>query len=99
MAMIVPADTRSSWARCGVCRIDRHGSPPPKTVPPGLGPATGPAAPRSALAGPRGAAEALRSAALSPRTADADRVARSVCPYCAVGCGHKVFVKDERVIQ
>jgi formate dehydrogenase major subunit len=22
-----------------------------------------------------------------------------VCPYCAVGCGQKVFVKDEKVIQ
>jgi formate dehydrogenase major subunit len=30
---------------------------------------------------------------------EADRVARSVCPYCAVGCGQLVFVKDERVIQ
>jgi formate dehydrogenase major subunit len=35
----------------------------------------------------------------TPRTATADRVARSVCPYCAVGCGQKVFVKDERVVQ
>ncbi len=33
------------------------------------------------------------------RTTDADRVVDSVCPYCAVGCGQKVFVKDERVIQ
>jgi formate dehydrogenase major subunit len=33
------------------------------------------------------------------RTVDADSVARSVCPYCAVGCGQKVYVKDERVIQ
>ncbi len=24
---------------------------------------------------------------------------QSVCPYCAVGCGQRVFVKDERVIQ
>ncbi len=23
----------------------------------------------------------------------------SVCPYCAVGCAQKVFVKDEQVIQ
>ena len=36
---------------------------------------------------------------LTPRTADADRVARSVCPYCAVGCGQRVYVKDEKVIQ
>ena len=33
------------------------------------------------------------------RTTTADRVARSVCPYCAVGCGQRVFVKDEKVIQ
>ena len=44
-------------------------------------------------------AQSPRSAALAPRTAGADRVARSVCPYCAVGCGQKVFVKDEQVIQ
>ena len=24
---------------------------------------------------------------------------RSVCPYCAVGCGQRVFVKDEKVVQ
>ncbi len=35
---------------------------------------------------------------LAPRTATADRVVASVCPYCAVGCGQKVFVKDEKVI-
>lgn len=34
-----------------------------------------------------------------PRTSTADRVVQSVCPYCAVGCGQKVFVKDERVVQ
>ena len=33
------------------------------------------------------------------RTTTADRVAKSVCPYCAVGCAQKVFVKDEQVIQ
>ena len=33
------------------------------------------------------------------RTETADRVARSVCPYCAVGCGQKIFVKDEKIIQ
>jgi formate dehydrogenase major subunit len=40
-----------------------------------------------------------RSEALRPRTEEADRVARSVCPYCAVGCGQRVFVKDEQVTQ
>ena len=24
---------------------------------------------------------------------------QSVCPYCAVGCGQRVYVKDERVVQ
>ena len=33
------------------------------------------------------------------RTETADRVVQSVCPYCAVGCGQKVYVKDEKVVQ
>ena len=45
------------------------------------------------------AAQSPHSKALEPRTATADRVAHSVCPYCAVGCGQRVFVKDEKVIQ
>jgi formate dehydrogenase major subunit len=44
------------------------------------------------------AAQSRRSAALEPRTRSADRVIASVCPYCAVGCGQRVYVKDERVI-
>jgi formate dehydrogenase major subunit len=48
----------------------------------------------------RGAAvESGASASLRPRIADADRVVKSVCPYCAVGCGQNVFVKDEKVVQ
>lgn len=45
------------------------------------------------------AAESPRSLHLTPRTATADRVARSICPYCAVGCGQKVFVQDGKVTQ
>ena len=45
------------------------------------------------------AAQSTRTAALKPRTATADRVVQSICPYCAVGCGQKVFVKDEKVVQ
>ena len=45
------------------------------------------------------AAQSPRSAALTARTQTADRVARSVCPYCAVGCGQRVYVKDGRVTQ
>ena len=40
-----------------------------------------------------------RTRALAPRTSTADRVVQSVCPYCAVGCGQRIFVKDERVVQ
>jgi formate dehydrogenase major subunit len=45
------------------------------------------------------AAMSRRSAEIQPRTATADRVVGSVCPYCAVGCAQRVFVKDEKVIQ
>jgi formate dehydrogenase major subunit len=45
------------------------------------------------------AAQSHRSATLTPRTVTADRVAHSVCPYCAVGCAQKVYVKDGEVIQ
>jgi formate dehydrogenase major subunit len=45
------------------------------------------------------AARSRRSAELVPRTANADRVVGSICPYCAVGCAQKVYVKDEQVIQ
>jgi formate dehydrogenase major subunit len=45
------------------------------------------------------AARSPRTAALTARTATADSVARSVCPYCAVGCGQRVFVKDGQVTQ
>ncbi|MFG2830422.1 formate dehydrogenase [Streptomyces sp. NPDC048434] len=36
---------------------------------------------------------------LRPRTDTADRVVGSICPYCAVGCGQQVYVKDDRVVQ
>ena len=36
---------------------------------------------------------------LRPRTVEADRVVKSVCPYCAVGCAQNVFVKDGKVVQ
>ena len=45
------------------------------------------------------AARSARSEAITARTRTADRVVGSVCPYCAVGCGQKVYVKDEKVVQ
>jgi formate dehydrogenase major subunit len=45
------------------------------------------------------AAMSPRSESLRPRTDEADEVVDSICPYCAVGCAQKVFVKDGRVTQ
>ncbi|MFI1952247.1 formate dehydrogenase [Streptomyces xinghaiensis] len=45
------------------------------------------------------AAKSRHSEQLTARTATADRVVKSVCPYCAVGCGQSVYVKDEKVVQ
>jgi formate dehydrogenase major subunit len=45
------------------------------------------------------AVQSPHTQALQPRTHDADRVVASVCPYCAVGCAQKVYVKDEEIIQ
>jgi formate dehydrogenase major subunit len=44
------------------------------------------------------AARSARSKRLRPRTAGAD-VVRSICPYCAVGCGQRVYVADGSVTQ
>ncbi len=43
--------------------------------------------------------QSTRTRQLHPRTADADRVVGSICPYCAVGCGQRVYVKDQRIIH
>jgi formate dehydrogenase major subunit len=40
-----------------------------------------------------------RTRMLEPRTRKADRVVKSVCPYCAVGCGQLVYVKDDRILD
>jgi formate dehydrogenase major subunit len=42
-------------------------------------------------------ARSPRSEELVARTATAERVVPSVCPYCAVGCGQQVFVRDGRI--
>jgi len=44
-------------------------------------------------------AASARSHSLAPRTKGADRVVGSVCPYCAVGCGQLIYVKDEKIID
>ncbi|PTL79652.1 dehydrogenase [Vitiosangium sp. GDMCC 1.1324] len=40
-----------------------------------------------------------RSRQLEPRTVQADKVVPSICPYCAVGCGQRVYVKDGRILD
>ncbi|WP_436535782.1 formate dehydrogenase [Actinoplanes sp. HUAS TT8] len=45
------------------------------------------------------AAKSEASARLSSRTGTADRVVKSVCPYCAVGCGQNIYVKGDEVVQ
>jgi len=45
------------------------------------------------------AVTSARTRAITARTTTADRVVQSICPYCAVGCGQRVFVKDEKVVQ
>jgi formate dehydrogenase major subunit len=47
--------------------------------------------------GPAARSDVSRNAA--PRTATADRVVKSICPYCAVGCGQSIYVKDDRVVH
>lgn len=45
------------------------------------------------------AAKSPASDRLTPRTVRADRVVKSVCPYCAVGCGQNVYVEGGKVTQ
>lgn len=51
---------------------------------------------------PLGRGAAVKSAAtadLKPRVGTAEKVVKSVCPYCAVGCGQDVYVQDGKVTQ
>jgi len=45
------------------------------------------------------AVQSERTQKLRPRTAEAEHVVQSICPYCAVGCGQLVFVRDGKVDQ
>jgi formate dehydrogenase major subunit len=44
-------------------------------------------------------AESEPTRALTPRLDGADSVAKSICPFCAVGCAQLAYVKDGDVIQ
>ena len=45
------------------------------------------------------AVRSKRTEALTPRVAIADKLVKSVCPYCAVGCGQQVYVQNDKVTQ
>jgi formate dehydrogenase major subunit len=45
------------------------------------------------------AARSKTPAHRQPRLTGSDTIAKSVCPYCAVGCGQNVFVKDGKVVH
>lgn len=44
-------------------------------------------------------ARSARSDSLVARTKHADKVVGSICPYCAVGCGQLVYVKDGKILD
>jgi formate dehydrogenase major subunit len=43
------------------------------------------------------AVQSARSQQLVPRIDEAEHVVHSICPYCAVGCGQLVYVKDGEI--
>src|SRR4051794_14096641 len=45
------------------------------------------------------AAQSERSRTLTPRIAHAEHEIKSICPYCAVGCGQVVYVQEGEVTQ
>jgi formate dehydrogenase major subunit len=51
------------------------------------------------MSGRGAAAKSAASKRLTARTDDADTVVKSICPYCAVGCGQNVYVKQGTVTQ
>ena len=36
---------------------------------------------------------------MAPRTKRADEIVKSICPYCAVGCGQLVYIKEKKIID
>ena len=40
-----------------------------------------------------------RSRTLAPRTRTADHIVKSICPYCAVGCGQDVYVRGGKILD
>jgi formate dehydrogenase major subunit len=49
-------------------------------------------------AGLAAAVQSPHTRALRPRVSGA-KVTRSICPYCAVGCGQLVYTRDDEIVQ
>jgi formate dehydrogenase major subunit len=45
------------------------------------------------------AAKSRTSDELEARTAGADKVVKSICPYCGVGCAQNIYVKDDKIVH
>ncbi|TQJ91268.1 formate dehydrogenase [Streptomyces sp. SLBN-31] len=45
------------------------------------------------------AAKSGTSERLRPRTVTADKVVKSICPYCGVGCAQNIYVKDNKIVH
>jgi len=45
------------------------------------------------------AARSKQTESVHSRTEDADRVVPSVCPFCAVGCGQRIFARGEEIFH
>ncbi len=45
------------------------------------------------------AARSAHTDTLAPRTEEADRVVPSICPFCAVGCAQRIYVKGNQVLH
>src|SRR3954469_20067117 len=90
--------TRDAGSRCGPAREEGKMGPVPRVR---LNPFELPLV-KQLRGDPLALGRAVRSPVsenLRARTGTADAVVRSICPYCAVGCGQRVFVKDEKVVQ
>jgi len=40
-----------------------------------------------------------RTDTLQSRIKNVDKVVASVCPYCAVGCGQLIYIKDDKIVD
>jgi formate dehydrogenase major subunit len=44
-------------------------------------------------------AQSHKHSGLAPRTEEADAVTKTICPYCAVGCGQRVYTRNGEITQ